>query len=207
MQANAPVGVAARRTVLQVSLDRATHLGQLAADLMVAAGFEVYFQKEITFRTSDKLIVEDGFLRPGLFLVVSIRLVLLLVTHQPMHQFPFFCRRTIPHNGPIRLVHFFRTEHFVEPGQSLAGTGKDHQSAHGTVQTVHHAEEHVPRLVVLLFDVFLHHLRQRLVAGLVALHNLRTAFVDDDEVVVFVDYVHTDYMFMPPSIWITCPDT
>ena len=68
MQANAPVGVAARRTVLQVSLNRAAHLGQLAADLMVAAGFEVYFQKEITFRTSDKLIIEDGFLCLGLFL-------------------------------------------------------------------------------------------------------------------------------------------
>ena len=76
MQANAPVGIAARRAVLQVSLNRATHLGQLATDLMVTAGFEVYFQKEITFRTADKLIVENGFLCPGLFLVVSIRLVL-----------------------------------------------------------------------------------------------------------------------------------
>ena len=41
MQANAPVGIAARRAVLQVSLNRATHLGQLATDLMVTAGFEI----------------------------------------------------------------------------------------------------------------------------------------------------------------------
>ena len=72
---------------------------------------------------------------------------------------------------------------------------------------MHHAEKDVPRLVVLLLDILLHHLREGLVARLVALDDFASLFVDDDDVVVLVDDLHVAYMFMPPSTWMTWPET
>ena len=55
---------------------------------------------------------------------------------------------------------------------------------------MHHTEEHVARLVVLLPDVGFHRLGEGHVAGLVALHDLAALFIDDDDVVVFVNNTH-----------------
>ena len=55
---------------------------------------------------------------------------------------------------------------------------------------MHHTEEYIARLVVLLLDIFLHRIGQRLVAGLVALYDFAAALVDYDNVIVLVDYLH-----------------
>ena len=66
---------------------------------------------------------------------------------------------------------------------------------------MHHAEENIPRLVILRLDIVFHRLGERLVAGLVALHDLAALLIDDDNMIVFVNRLH--YMFIPPSTWIT----
>ena len=55
---------------------------------------------------------------------------------------------------------------------------------------MHHAEKHVARLMVLLLDIFLHRLSEWRVAGLVALHDLATLLIDDDDVIVLVNDLH-----------------
>ena len=53
-----------------------------------------------------------------------------------------------------------------------------------------HTEEHFARLGVFLLDVGFHHVGQRHVARLVALHNLTARLVDDDDMVIFVNDLH-----------------
>ena len=55
---------------------------------------------------------------------------------------------------------------------------------------MYHAEEHVAGLGIRLLDILFHGVGERFVAGLVALHNLSAALVDDDDMVVLVNYVH-----------------
>ena len=81
-------------------------------------------------------------------------------------------------------------KHLVEAGEGFAGAGKDDEAADGTVEAMDHAEEDLAGLLVFLLDVLLHDVRERAVAGLVALHDLAALLVDDDDVVVFVDYLH-----------------
>lgn len=56
-QADAAVRIGTRRTILQVALYRAVHIGQLAADLMMAARHEVDFQQCVTVRPVDYLVM------------------------------------------------------------------------------------------------------------------------------------------------------
>ena len=55
---------------------------------------------------------------------------------------------------------------------------------------MHHSEKHVSRLLILLLDVLLDGVRERNVARLVALHYLASGFADDDDMIVFVYYLH-----------------
>ena len=87
-------------------------------------------------------------------------------------------------------MHLTRSKHLVQAGQRLRRAGEDHQATDGTVKTMHDAEEDVARLLVLLLQVGLHRLRQRLVARLAALHYLAAALRNDDDVVVLVDDLH-----------------
>ena len=94
------------------------------------------------------------------------------------------------HNGPIRLVHLALGKHLVESGKGLRRAGKDHQPRYRTVQAMDDAEEHLAGLLVLLLDVFLDGLAERLVTRLVALHNFAAVLADDDDMVVLVDNFH-----------------
>ena len=44
METNAAVAVGTRETILQIALNRASHLRQLASNLVMTAGFQVNFQ-------------------------------------------------------------------------------------------------------------------------------------------------------------------
>ena len=87
-------------------------------------------------------------------------------------------------------MHLAVGKHLVHPSEGLAGLGKHHQTAHGAVEAVDNAQKHVAGLVVLGFQVVLNHLRQRTVAGFVALHYLSTLLVHHYKVVVFVNRLH-----------------
>ena len=62
------------------------------------------------------------------------------------------------------------------------------------------AEKDISRFGMCLFYPLLDGLAERFVAGLVALDNLAGPFVDDDDVVVFVDYFHYILMTGPLSL-------
>ena len=156
----------------------------------MAAGEKLHLNERVVVRLTDDLVFQYRLLRPGFLSVVAVALVLLLVPHNPTLYRTLRILRTVLCQRPICLVHVARAEHVVESRQRLRRAGKYHQSAHGPVEPVHHSEKHVPRLGIRLFDVFLHGVRQRFVARLVALYNLAAALADDDYVVVFVDYDH-----------------
>ena len=64
-QRDAAVRIGPFGAVFQVSLDGTAHVGELAADLVVTAGIELHFQKEIAFRGLDELVFEPGLFPPG----------------------------------------------------------------------------------------------------------------------------------------------
>ena len=77
---------------------------------------------------------------------------------------------------------------------------------------MHHTQKHIARLVVLRLDVILYRFGEWRVANLVALDNLATLPLNNNDVVVFVNHpppknYRANYMFMPPSIWMTWPLT
>ena len=63
VEADAAVGVGAGGAVLEIALDGAAEGGELAADLVVAAGEELDLKKVIPVSVGDVLIAEAGFLR------------------------------------------------------------------------------------------------------------------------------------------------
>lgn len=126
-QADAAVRIGTRRTILQVALYRAVHIGQLAADLMMAARHEVDFQQCVTVRPVDYLVMQNGFLGRRHLVVVSIALVLPLVAHKPVGQCRLRFERRTRDNRPIGLVYLAIAEHIVQPRERLGGLGKNDQ--------------------------------------------------------------------------------
>ena len=187
---DATIRIAARRAILQVTLDRASHLSKLTSYLMMSASHQVHFQQGIVVRMSYHLILQYRLLRVLHLMVVSITLVLLLVSHYPVGQgclrFPWH----VLHDGPIGLVYLTITKHIVESTQCLGSLGKHHKSRNRTIKAMHHAQEHIAWLLVLLLDILFHSLRERLVASLIALHDFATSLRDYDYMVVFVNYLH-----------------
>lgn len=206
VQADAAVFVGAVEAIFQVALDGAADLRQLTAYLMMTTCLEMDFEQKIAVGMGNHTVVQFCSFGVGMLFVVRIALVLLFIPDEPVHQIIFLFRRTILDDGPIGLLHFTVAKHVVEPCQRLAGLGKQHDAANRTIQTMRHADKDVPGFAILLLDPFLQHFRERLVARLVALDDLTARLVDGNDVIVFVDNFH-DYMFMPPSIWITWPDT
>ena len=60
-QAYAAVGVGAFGPVLEVPFDGAAHVGELAADLVVAPGVKLHFQEEVAVCGLDESIFQTGF--------------------------------------------------------------------------------------------------------------------------------------------------
>ena len=137
-------------------------------------------------------------------MVVSVRLVLLLIADEPVDSLlqpppiggGFLFSTPVREGsgktryGPIGLVHLSFGKHLVQSGEGLRGACEDDEAADGTVEAMHHAKEDGTWLVVLLLQIVLHQLRERLVASLVALDDLAALLIDDDNVVVLVDYFH-----------------
>ena len=89
-------------------------------------------------------------------------------------------------------MHLAVTKHIVQSRQRFRSTGEDNKASHRTVKPVNYTKEYGTRFSVLLLDVLLHRLRQRLIASLITLHYLTTLFVDDDDMIILIDHSHND---------------
>ena len=64
-QRDASVGIAAWRSVLQVALYGAAHVGKLAAYLVMTTGEESHLKEHIVVRLGTQTVFQDCFLAPG----------------------------------------------------------------------------------------------------------------------------------------------
>ena len=89
--------------------------------------------------------------------------------------------------GPVGFLHVALAEQLVHAFERFGGAGKGYQAADGAVDAVDGTQEHGSRLIVFFLDVVFHHIQQAAVARGVALDQNPRRFVDDDEVIVFVN--------------------
>ena len=139
---------------------------------------------------TNDLVFQDGLLGIRTLLIVGITLVLFLITYEPVGERSLGLARRVFHDGPVGLVHLSLSKHLVEAGECLRGTGEDDETTDRTIQTMHHTQEHGSRLGVSLLDIVLYNIREGAIASLIALHDLPTLFVNDDNMVVLVDDLH-----------------
>ena len=157
----------------------------------MASRVQINLQQEVAIRRTNELIVKHCLLAARHFTIVSISLILLFVTSEPMRQHPTGSGRWRTHNGMICFFYFTtHTEHLVQTSQCLTGASKNYYTTHRPIKPMHHAQENLARLVILLLNVSLHIIGQSAVACFVTLHNLARCFVNNDNVVVFVNNLH-----------------
>ena len=95
------------------------------------------------------------------------------------------------HQSPIDFFDFTFLKEFVHSRQSLARLCKDHQTAHRAVDAMNDTAKHIARFGIFFFEIVAHNVDKRLVAGLIALHDFAGSFVDNYQMIVFVNYLHT----------------
>ena len=190
VQANASILIGTIETIFQIPLDRTSHLRQLTADLMVPPRLQIDLQQIIIIRMGDQFITQDGFLGIRPLGIVSVTLILLLVPHQPIHQLTLILRGTVLDDRPIRLAHLTDTKHLVQAREGLARLGENHDPAHRTIQTVRDTDKDIPGLAILLLQPYLQHLRERLIARLVALHDLTAGLIYRYNMIILVNNLH-----------------
>ena len=122
------IGVAAGCTILQIAFNGTAHGCQLTADLVVATGHQIHFEHAVVIGVTDDAILQDGFLGVRALAVVGLRLVLLLVTNEPVLQCTFQLLGGVLDYRPIGFMHFALGKHLVESGECFRGSGKDYQS-------------------------------------------------------------------------------
>src|SRR5574344_2384389 len=86
---------------------------------------------------------------------------------------------------------FSIAKHIIKACKSLGRLSKNYKPCNWTVQTMYYAEENIPRLAVRLFNILFYCLRQRTVARFVSLDNLPAIFINNNEVIVFVNNFHS----------------
>ena len=162
---------------------------------MVSACVQIDFDQGVALGRGDVSAVEQGLLGPLCTSTADVRFVLPLVAPYPMFQ-----RRLVHWYGPaqcccreqgmVGLVHCAFLEHFAQTRQRFASLRKDHDAADGAVQSVRYAQEYIARLSIFFLQIGFDDLGQWGVARFVALHDFARGFVDDDDVIVFVEYGH-----------------
>ena len=187
MQADAAVRVGTWCTVFEVALDGAAHVGQLAAYLVVPACEQLHFEQGVAFGTLHETVAQPGQLGALGALAHYVALILLFVARQPVFQQALLVPRFAAAQGQVDLVHGAFPEHGCHALQGLGCLGKDHYSAHRTVESVGNAQEHIAGLAVALLDEGLEILGEGSVAGTVALDYLSRLFIENQKVIVFVE--------------------
>ena len=111
-----------------------------------------------------------------------------------MHQFTVCFGWFVFNDGPIRFLRFAVFEQFVESCQCFGSTRKYDNSRRRAIESMHDTQKHFAGLLVFVFDVFLDDIAEWFVARFVALHDIADAFVDDDDVVVFVENLEVGFV-------------
>ena len=194
MQTDAAVRIGAFGTILQVALDRATHVCQLATDLMMATRTEVDLQQVIAVRGGQQTIMKLGTTCARPVGLADVAFVLSLVAPKPVDEHALRLRRSLAHDGPVRLTDAAVAKERIHTRQSLAGLGKDDGARDRSIEAMHNADEHVARLSVFLSDPLPQLIRQRGIARLIALHDLVARLADGDQVIVFVNDLHIRFV-------------
>ena len=123
-----------------------------------------------------------------------------------MHQLPLCRHGGVLHDCPVGLLDLLMaTEHLVQPRERLARAGEEHHAAGGTVEAMGNAKEDLAGLVVFLFNISLHHLGERCIARLVALHYLAAGLVDGNDMIIFVEYSHRNRIYELTFFLRNCP--
>ena len=164
---------------------------------MVTACHQLYFEQGVVIALGYHAIFQDGLLGIGAFATVGVGFVLLLVSHKPVLQgmplaivaelFTFHLSLFASYDGPIGLMNLALGKHFVQSCECLRGACEDHETRDRTIQSMHHTQEHFAWLLVLLLDIVFHNIREGAIASLIALNDLPTLFVNDDNMVVLVN--------------------
>lgn len=186
METDPPVGVRPWGPILQVSLDRASYAGELAADLVMAPSHKAYCHYAIPFSSADRAVLEPRKLCFPAWAFLNIGLVGLLVACHPVFKLRFGGVGCAAGQCKVGFVDLAVAEHRVHPFQGLGCLGQDRDAAYRPVQAVRYAEEHLPRLAVAFCNECLEGLGDRFVTGLVALYDVSHALVDYQQVVVFI---------------------
>ena len=154
MQADASVRIAAGSAIFEVASYGASHLCQLASNLMMAACAEMHLKEIIAVGLAQQLVVQDRLLASGHLAVIGFRLVAFRVAGEPMRQGAFRMGRRRGRKRQIGLPHpVVLGKKLVHAAQSLAGAGKTDDATNGAVQAVDHANEHLSGFLVLLLDI------------------------------------------------------
>ena len=112
-----------------------------------------HFEQGVPLGMAYGAIVQYGPLAVFHLSRVRIGFVLPLVAREPVLQRGSILLRGVGHDGVVGLLHAARAEHLVEPRQRLSRPRKHHNAAHWAVEPVHHAEKHVARFLVFLFNI------------------------------------------------------
>ncbi len=187
VERDASVGVGAGSAVLEVALDGAADVGELAADLVMTAGEEFHLDQMIAFGAFQVVVPELRLLGFAARSLGDEGLVQLFIPGHPVGQERLGRFGPGAAQCPIGFVDFSLPEHRIQAFQGLGGLGQDHDAAHRAVQAVGNPHEHLAGFFVPLCDEGLQRLTDRLVARLVALDDFARALVENEQMVVLVE--------------------
>ena len=187
MERDAAAGQRTPRAVFQVAADRTPDLRELGADLVVTPRQQLHLDERIVGPRPQRFVTQARLLGAGLRPVAGPRAVGAGVAQDVVAQFAAFGVGRPFGQGPVDLADAALADHLVEPRQGLRGLGEQHRAAHRTVDAVHHAEEHVAGLGVAAFDKGLYLVFERAFARRIGLHQIAAVFIDDQQMIVFVE--------------------
>ena len=193
VESDATIGVAARCTIFEVALDRTSDVGQLAADLMVPAGMQIYVEQVVSaIADSNCMIFEAGQFGIGAPGGDYIAFVAFLDLDEPILKHVGFLGRGVADNGPVVLLEIAGAHLLNHTTQCFGGFRKQHNPTYRTVEAMDDTAVDLAGLVVADLDVLFDEVGQAGVACLVALRYLARQFVDGQQVVVLVEYLVGD---------------
>ena len=186
VERNAAVRVGTGRSVLEVAFDGAADVGELAADLVMAAGKQLNLDEMITLGAFQIAVFEFRFLGFAARSLGDEGLVQLFVPGHPVGQECLGRLGPGAAQCPVGLVDLALPEHRIQAFQGLGGLGQDDDAAHRAVQAVGNSHEHLAGLGIPLRDESLQRFAHRFVARLVSLDDLARPLVENEQVVVLI---------------------
>lgn len=186
------VGEGIRSAILDISNDRTAYRCQLGANLVVPSGMEVDLQQRLPLgRLSHRLIFEYRLLCLLCPLRDRVALILITIAKEMVGQSGSRALRATFDEGEVDLLKVVSpTECVIKPGECLAGSGKEYNPAHRSIEPVYHSEEDGAGLVVLLLNIGFAGLHKWLITGAIPLDDLTGSLGDSEQMVVLVEYLH-----------------